>query len=178
MTKRSDDRDSEFSRFYAASIARLVGRCVLIGAPEEDARGIVQELMIEIYRRWPEIRSPEAYAKRALAFRTADFLKISARTVARDQEDLTRLGLALSNGIPDDIRLVEERPLILEALSQLPPVQRAVFALTYDGFAPTDIAAILSMKKSTVRSNLRHAQEALRAWWEQKGSSTEGGREP
>src|ERR1700735_2862598 len=90
------DRDAEFSRFYRESVAHLVGRCILLGVPATDAPGVVQGLMLEIYRRWAEIRSAEAYANFTVACRAAEYLKLSSLTVATDNADLARLGRPLT----------------------------------------------------------------------------------
>jgi DNA-directed RNA polymerase specialized sigma24 family protein len=165
------DRDAEFSRFYRGSFARLVGRCVFIGVPAADAPGVVQGLMLEIYRRWAEIRSAEAYADSAVACRAADYLKLSSRTVASDDADLARLGQPLTADLPDGVLHVEGEHLVLEALSRLPPQQRAVFALVYDDYSIADIAAALKLTQVTTRSHLRHARATLRTWW--SGRTTE-----
>ena len=60
---RGATRDADFSEFYRSSFSPLVGRCIRIGVPAAEAPGIVQELMLEIYRRWPDIGSPERYAR-------------------------------------------------------------------------------------------------------------------
>jgi DNA-directed RNA polymerase specialized sigma24 family protein len=125
----------------------------------------VQELMTEMYRRWTKIESPEAYANFTVACRATDYLKLSSRVMVADGTDLVRLGQPLTLGLPDSVLLIEDQCLVVEALSQLPPLQRAVFALVYDGYDTADIAAILKLNAATVRSHLRHARTALRAWW-------------
>jgi RNA polymerase sigma-70 factor (ECF subfamily) len=168
-------RDAEFSRFYRDSFSLLVGRCLRIGVPAADAPGVVQELMLEIYRRWPDIRSAQRYAAKILAMRAVEFLKLSASALPKDTADLARLGQPLASLLPDGILTVDEEQLVLQALRQLPPVQRAVFALNYDGFTNAEIASILGMEEATVRSNLRHARVALRTWWDRKNRPAEGG---
>lgn len=170
------DRDEEFSRFYRDSAEPLVRRCIRLGVPPADAPGIVQELMAEIYRRWTEIASAQAYANFTVACRAADYLKLFSRTVPSDSPDFMHLGQPLTQGLPDGILLIEGEQLVLEALSQLPRFQRAVFALVYDGYDTDDIAAILKLKAATVRSHLRHARITLRAWWSGRSpESTERG---
>jgi RNA polymerase sigma factor (sigma-70 family) len=171
-------RKAEFSNFYRNSFGSLVARCVWIGVPAEDAAGIVQDLMLEIYRRWPDIGSPEAYARTTVPLRAVGFLRISASTWTMDGADLASKGRPLTSGMPDAIMAIGERQVVLQALGQLPPTQRAVFALDYDGFTSADIGAILGMKESTVRSNLRYAKKALRAWWAQAHPSGEERSQP
>jgi DNA-directed RNA polymerase specialized sigma24 family protein len=172
---REATRDADFSEFYRSSFSPLVGRCIRIGVPAAEAPGIVQELMLEIYRRWADIGSPERYAGKTVAMRAAGFLKISVSTLPKETADLARLGQPLTSAMPDGILAVDEEQVVLQAMRQLSPVQRAVFALDYDEFTTSDIAAILNMEEATVRSNLRHARTALRSWWERTSRLSEGG---
>jgi RNA polymerase sigma-70 factor (ECF subfamily) len=159
------DRDIAFSRFYRGSVARLTGRCVLMGVQPADAPGIVQELMLEIYRRWGSIDSAAAYANSALPRRAAGFLRDSSFCPPADGADLARSGRPLVAGLPDGVLAVDGEHLVLEALEQLPATQRAVFALAYDDYSCVDIGQVLDLKEATVRSHLRHARRALKAWW-------------
>jgi DNA-directed RNA polymerase specialized sigma24 family protein len=170
-----DARDAEFSQFYRGSFAQLVGRCLRIGVPVADAPGLAQDLMLEIYRRWPDIESAERYASKVIAMRAVGFLKISAGTLPKDTADLVRLGQPLTSALPDGVLAVDEEQFVLEALRQLPSVQRAVFALDYDQFTSAEIAVILNMMEATVRSNLRHARATLRTWWNER-AGWPGGR--
>jgi hypothetical protein len=106
------DRDAAFSRFYKDSVAHLVGRCILLGVPDPDALGVVQGLMLEMYVRWTEIRSPEAHANFTVACRATDYLKLSSRTLASDDGDLARLGQPLAAGLPDGVLHIEGEQLI------------------------------------------------------------------
>ncbi|GHF70802.1 hypothetical protein GCM10018790_55760 [Kitasatospora xanthocidica] len=51
---------------------------------------------------------------------------------------------------------------LLSVLGSLPEVQQRVFAWTYDGYKPKDIAEILHMNAATVRSALREARNKLK----------------
>lgn len=169
-----EDRDTAFSRFYRDSVVALVSRCIQFGVPAADAPGLVQELMVEIYQRWSEVRSPDAYARRVMAYRAADFLKISSRTSASDHMDVAHHAQPLAAGLADELLVFDEEQLVLQVLAQLPPLQRAVFALVYDDFTPADIGAILNMKEATVRSHLRHARKTLRSWWTGRSEGEDG----
>jgi DNA-directed RNA polymerase specialized sigma24 family protein len=134
--------------------------------------------MLEIYRRWAEIKSAEAYANFTVACRATDYLKLSSRTVVSDEADLARLGQPLTADLPDGVLFIEGEQLVLEALSQLPPLQRAVFALVYDEYSIADIAAILKLKDVTTRSHLRHARSTLRTWWGSRTAENPGRGRP
>jgi DNA-directed RNA polymerase specialized sigma24 family protein len=171
-------RDAAFGQFYKSSFAELVRRCLWIGVPEAAAPDIVQELMLEIYRRWEDIRSPEAYAHRTVFMRAVGSLGISANVPSRDESDLAYAGKPLTANLPDGVLSLDGEQLVLHALAQLPSIQRSVFALDYDGFTCIEIGAILNLNPVTVRSNLRHAKKRLRAWWNQANRSDEGRTEP
>lgn len=175
---RGEDRDEAFSRFYKNTVVSLVRRCILLGVPAADAPGVVQELMVEIYRRWSEIESAQAYANFTVACRATDYLKRSARVMVAEGTGLEGIGRPLTLGLADGVLLVEGERLVMEALSQLTPLQRAVFALVYDGYDTADIAAILKLKTTTVRSHLRHARTVLRAWWSSRVEEKEGRGRP
>jgi RNA polymerase sigma factor (sigma-70 family) len=167
------DRDAAFSRFYRDTVGRLVGRCILMGVPEADAPDIVQKLMMDIYRQWPCIGSAEAYAWKAIPLRAVGFL-ILPRSLAIGEPDPSHPGRSLTSSLPDSVLAVEGEHLILQALRQLPGMQRVVFALVYDGYTAGEIAGILGLAQATVRSHLRYARDKLRLWWQQAGLSTEG----
>jgi RNA polymerase sigma factor (sigma-70 family) len=158
--------EAAFSQFYRETFARYVARCVRMGVRAQDAPGIVQEVMLEIYRRGPkEIESPQAYANVTVPRRAAGFLKLSSWS-SRDNASLARLGQLLTAGLPRGVLTIEEKDLVLEALDQLTsPQQRAVFALVYDDYKCVEIAKILEMRADTVRSHLRNARAVLRPWW-------------
>lgn len=158
--------DAAFSQFYRDTFARYVARCVRMGVQAQDAPGIVQEVMLEIYRRGPkEIESPQAYANVTMPRRAAGFLKLSSWS-SRDNARLARLGQPLTAGLPGGVLTIEEKDLVLEALDQLTSLQqRAVFALVYDDYKCVEIAKILEMRADTVRSHLRNARAVLRPWW-------------
>lgn len=130
--------DAAFSEFYRAAFARLVVKCVMLGVPQAKAVGTVQEVMLEIYRRWPEIESPAAYASFAVPRRAATLaaeISSPARRFAWHGDNLlalARLGQPLTVRLRDVV-LIREEELVLKALAQLPSMQRAVFALVYDG---------------------------------------------
>jgi RNA polymerase sigma factor (sigma-70 family) len=171
---RDEDRDAAFSQFFRDAFARHVVTCVMMGVPTADAADIVQEVMEEIHRRWRTIEYPQAYANFTVARRAAGFLKLYSQAQSADEADLACLGQPLTARLPDGVLTIEGEQLVLEALDQLPRVQRAVFALVYDDYPCAVIGVILGLKVATVRSHLRHARETLRAWWAGRIQREEG----
>jgi len=56
----------------------------------------------------------------------------------------------------------EEQQRVLSLLRQLPPAQRIITALYYDGLSAEEIAGATGKPAATVRSHLRHARRALK----------------
>ena len=52
----------EFAGFYRSYFTRLVAYLVYQGAPAHLAADIAQDTMATVYRRWPDIKTPRAYA--------------------------------------------------------------------------------------------------------------------
>ncbi|WP_433678370.1 RNA polymerase sigma factor [Nocardia sp. CA-119907] len=53
----------QFSAFYRANIAKLVGFLVTQGARVADATDIAQDTMIQLWQSWSKIESPLAWAR-------------------------------------------------------------------------------------------------------------------
>jgi len=55
-----------------------------------------------------------------------------------------------------------EKTQVAQLFQLLPEAQQQVLALHYDDFGTKDIARMLGMSESTVRSNLRHGRARLK----------------
>lgn len=69
-------------------------------------------------------------------------------------------GILLSVGESAEI---EARHTFIALVRSLPARQAQVMAWTYDGYQPTEIAALLGLEPATVRSALRAARATLRS---------------
>jgi len=143
----------DFDRFFRATFPRLVATLRLSGAPA-DAEDIAQEALARTFTHFGTIDSPGPYAYR-IAFR------LIARSPSRRHAAL-RLRIAQQPApVPthdDSIALDLQR-----ALARLPPQQRACAVLVIcEGLTPAEVAAIVGVRASTVRSNLSKARKTLR----------------
>lgn len=118
------------------------------------------ETLARLVRDWDrvgEMAAPGAYAHRtAVNLANSWFRRRAAyrRAVARrgPVEDV--------HSDPDSAELL----VVREAVANLPPQQRAAVALHHmAGFTTAEVAEQLGVAPGTVRSNLHHAREALRA---------------
>ncbi len=180
--KPLDDDDTELVRLARGGEAQAFDRLVERHTPRlhrvvrrlasdaGEAEAIVQEAWLRAWRRLPECD-----AGRPLF----PWLVQVAVNVARDQWRRERR-LALADLGADGLELAEDEPgpeprlerkLALQRLARgverLPPAQRAVIALRYDGgLAYEEIAQALAIPVNTVRTHLHRAKAALRAWME------------
>lgn len=78
--------------------------------------------------------------------------------------------VAAADPSPGDAAVATEtRSLVDDAVAALPPTQRTVLVLrTWLELSYTEIAAILGRGETTVRSNMHHALERLRAYLESR----------
>ena len=129
------------------------------GASGPEAEDAAQEAMTDAYRSWDRIRSPRAWVRRA-AFRSylRHVRKLRRESPALEAEDAL---------MADRISRVEgsepdEQWRVIAVMRRLPPEQRKVAALFYDGFSLAEIAEVVGKPAGTVRSLLRHARLRLR----------------
>lgn len=151
--------DEDFDEFFRRELPSLVAFVRRVADVDvEQAKDAVQDALIKAYAEWPEIRHPRAWV-RLVAQRAA------IREAARTRDAVLR---AVSGGHhveihrdPDVVVLRSEHEQLLLLLAELPPKQRHVMGWHLDGFSNDEIAERLQMSAGTVRSNLRHARNAL-----------------
>lgn len=127
-----------------------------MGASRADAEDVTQEAMIGAWKQWDGLREPAAWV-RTVAFRAYWKLARAKRSVLPLDESTPEVP------IDSDLSIfTEEQQHVLDALRNLPPQQRTVTALFYDGLACEEIAELLGKSPATVRSHLRHARNTLK----------------
>jgi RNA polymerase sigma-70 factor (ECF subfamily) len=147
-------RDLEFALFYQGEMPKLVGFLIVHGTHPCLAADLAQDTMTEAYRAWDSIDAPRAWIRKVASrkwWRELDRVEVS-------QEQPPEPDSLLSADEADEI---ENRHAFLGMLRDLPLEQRQVMAWTYDGYQPTEIAALLGKNPATVRSTLRTARAAL-----------------
>jgi RNA polymerase sigma-70 factor (ECF subfamily) len=147
-----------FEDFFGAEYPKSVKFLMSAGATFAQAEEAVQEAMFQAYRNWARIISPVAWSRKAA-------LHEYYKAIARDKREFELANKPTPAGSvadpTEDTYEAEEVERARQAIRKLPRAQRDVFALTYDGYEPTEIAAILEKPPATVRSNLREARKRL-----------------
>lgn len=156
-TPVAESPSADFVDLYRGHYPRLVSALRLAGAPDVQAQDLVQEAFARTFRHWRRVRSgsnPRGYVT-TVAFR-----------LFRRRHDLSDSAPALDTdgALPSHETLVVTRAGIEAALAAMPARRRACAALClYLGVAVDDAAESLGITPSTVRVQLHHARQDLRA---------------
>ena len=156
-----DTRDAfeEFVRGRSAHLFRLA--LALSGWNEAAAQDLLQIALERAYRRRRQLfrdAGAEPYVRRVLVNAAIDWRRALRRRgeqpLTADAEDLT---------VEDRTEQVADRDLLVRALKDLPPRQRAVVVMRYwEDLTDAQIAAALNCSAGTVRSQASRALARLR----------------
>jgi RNA polymerase sigma factor (sigma-70 family) len=154
----------EFAVFYRAGYRELLKAAMYAGATRHQADEAAAAAMREVLRRWDELGDPLAYARRAVI---SNFIKEKTRNLERVRRRQVEQNAGTAEGREDpNLAVWENREWVMQMLRTLPPGQRDVMAFIVDGFAPTEIAALLGRSPAAIRQSLHDARlrlkEALR----------------
>lgn len=152
-----DDAASDaFAAFYREYVPRLVGFLMLQGAQLDEATDVAQETMARAYRLWAEIKHPPAWVWTVARREWQDRRRNNREHPAGEISDG---GLLLRSST--DVSVWEARHDLLRAVVSLPERQREVIAWTLAGYTPVEIANVLKIEPTAVRSSLWKARQTL-----------------
>ena len=116
------DVDDAFEGFFGAEYRSVLKTAFLIVRDQQRAEDIAQDAFVQLYRHWPTVshyERPEAWVRRvAIRLAVRDVERARAREVLEPKFPTPFL--------PDSSDLT-----VLDAVKQLPPMQRAAIALFY-----------------------------------------------
>lgn len=137
---------------------------IAMGASRGDAEDATQEAMVQAWHRWDSIDKPEAWIRTVAVRAYWKLVSTRPQAVSLDEsvpENIVYSGLSI---------FTVEQQLVLHLLRALPPMQRSVAGLAYDGSTCEEIAMLLGISEATVRSHLRHARKNLKGMMSQGGA--------
>jgi RNA polymerase sigma-70 factor (sigma-E family) len=152
--------DEAFVDFVRSRSAALYRYAYLLAGNSHDADDLVQEALIRLRGAWPRVHrrdDPTGYARTTIAR-----LHISAWRRRRRESVVAQMPDVASDdpGFAAAVR----RSALAQALTALPRRQRAVIVLRfYEERTEQEIAEILGISTSTVRSQAARAMAKLRA---------------
>ena len=160
MAKR---HDQEFAAWVNERQVTLMRAARIICFDVQNAEDVLQETLIDIYKRWAKVceyENLEAYAVRIMVSKHADLRRKWARKKDELETTLEALDAAIDGS--NSAEEITERLLVHAALKSLTPAQRAVLVLTYEeGYALKEIAKALDMPMGTVASHLARGKLAV-----------------
>jgi RNA polymerase sigma-70 factor (sigma-E family) len=148
--------DEEFAAFVHATRRRLCRLAYLVCGDRDRAEDVVQNALAQVYARWSTIRrdeGPDRYVHRAVVNAAIDERR---RPWRREQA---------VEWLPDRAAPMEDGLTlqVVEALSALPPRQRAVVVLRYvEDLDVEHTADLLGISTGTVKSQAAKGLEAMR----------------
>ena len=150
---------SGFVAFFRSSYRLVVQTVTYAGATETEADEAAAAAMEDVLRHWDRISLPRAYARKAAV---SHFLKEKQRGNDRTRHRLAGLAEARQDGALDPgLTVWEDRQWVDQLLGSLPAAQREVMGFIVDGFAPSEVAALLGKTPEAVRQNLKAARTRL-----------------
>jgi len=148
----------DFSAFAVSRWPGLVRLAFGLTGDRWAAEDLAQATLARAYVAWRRVSQaddPDAYLRRILV--NASNRRFRRRRVTEQPGDPPE------TAVEDPAELVSDRAVLLAALRQLPPRQRAVVVLRYwEDLTDAQIAATLGCSPGTVRSQLSRALAKLR----------------
>ena len=146
-----------FEEFFEAQHSRLFGSLTLVTGDRGEAEEIMQDAFLRLWERWDRVSVME---------NPGGYLYLTAMNVFRSRYRRAALALrraATARPTEDALTTVEDRDLVVRALRDLTPAQRAAIVLTvYAGFTSEEAGRSLGMQAGTVRTLASRAKAAMR----------------
>ena len=149
--------DEEFADLVHACWAGLYRTAYLMLGDAAEAEDLVQTALAKTYANWRRVRSVEAapgYARTTMVNTAASWFRKKGWRNARPTETLPETAHETDPTL---------RPTVLDALTLLPPRQRAVIVLRYyEDLSVAQVATALGITDGTVKSQTSEALNRLR----------------
>jgi RNA polymerase sigma-70 factor (sigma-E family) len=165
-----DGRDELVAGLFLSHHRRLVGLASLLVADRSSAEDVVQEAFTGLYRRWRQLRDPNA----AVAYLNRAVVNGSRDSLRRGQ----RAGTAMLRLVPRSEQLAsaeheavehQEADRLWSAVATLPTRQRQVLVLRYYlDQSEADIADTLGISRGSVKTHASRGLAAIAREWEER----------
>ena len=167
--------DASFEEFVAGASGRLFTTALLLtGLRRAEAEDLLQDALERAYRRWRRITRtgvPEPYVRQVMVNAAVDRWRRGRR---RPEEPLPAENGSVT---ADHAAALADRDLLLRALAELPPRQRAVLVLRYFAdLSEAQTAATLGCSVGAVKSQASRGLARLRQITGESKTTAGGGR--
>jgi RNA polymerase sigma-70 factor (ECF subfamily) len=138
--------------------AYAVARAIVLN--HEDAEDAVQEAFLHAYRALDRFRPDQAFGAWLHRIVANAALDLTRRRKVREADELPE---TVASPFRDPAESDDLRKKLHDALSELPPRQRAVIVLhDVEGYKHAEIGKTLGIPEGTARSDLHYARARLR----------------
>jgi RNA polymerase sigma-70 factor (sigma-E family) len=159
--------ESEFLAFAAACREQLRRTAYLMCGDWERASDLTQEALIRVYVAWPRLdheHGLRAYARKAVVSAAIDHSR------RRSSREVVGLVDQAHLRVDDPSDGVLDRMVLMDALAELPPRQRACVVLRYyEDLGVDAVADVLGCHVGTVKSQTARGLDALRVAYARRG---------
>jgi RNA polymerase sigma factor (sigma-70 family) len=149
-----------FEDFVRAERSKLIWFLMSHGASPHQADEAAQASLIEAWRKWETIASPRGWVYRVALreyWRSGSRPRTDHESLMAEPPDTANVPSAADTA---EIT-VRERQVCAE-IAKLPPQQRQVAVMRYEGYSNREIADQLGVDDSAVRHNVLRAKSRLR----------------
>jgi len=154
----------DFELFVHSTSDRLLRTAYMLTGDAHEAQDVVQAALLRTARHWRTARQqPYAYTRRVVINLVKDRWRYLGRRPRQTQDDVELLDIYCHGG-ERELERVVQRDLILRAVHQLPPKQRAVVVLRYlEDLSVEETARALGSTTGTVKTHASRGLARLRA---------------
>jgi RNA polymerase sigma-70 factor (ECF subfamily) len=169
-------QEPDFESWARAHWRQLVGIARVVTGDPVLAEDVLQDCLVDIFRRWDSIRgegsNPLAYAARVMGSKAANH----RRTAWGRRVHVTDDAAILDASSGDESGSVHDRIVVASVLRHLSPRQRQIVAMYYLlDMSVAEIAAELGQPSGSVTSDLTRARKRLRTDLVRGGAARDGG---
>ncbi len=158
--------EADFEDFFRTERSKLIW--FLMSQHEatvHEAEEAAQLAFIKAWRKWTTINNQRAWVYRVAMreyFRSSPQDDTRAAREKVVEEISQRPEVSRVPSAADRVVFSEQERLVCAELAKLPPVQRQVATLRYEGYSNPEIAELLGVDPSAVRHNVLRARSRLR----------------
>jgi RNA polymerase sigma factor (sigma-70 family) len=156
-----------FAQMYNVVSKSLYYYALKMTRNEHDAKDVVQETMIEVYKHLGELKNPgalKAYVNSVAYRRSINLINKNKRQQSDDIDDFIDLSVEEDEFLPQSYaESKERREYIIRLVDELPDAQKTVVLLYYyNQLSSKEIADMLDIEDGAVRARLNRARATLK----------------
>jgi len=152
---------ASFEVLFRREYPRVVGIAYRVVRDADEAEDVAQDVFVSFYRKHPaDAGYAPAWLHAAAAHTALNVIRSRERRGRRETAD------AIARDVPVDpaqqAEAEETRAEVRRALARMEERAAALLALRYSGLSYDEIAAALGLRRSSIGTMLRRAEEAFR----------------